>query len=140
VLAKYSGDGNFARSIGSTNIGLSARVSGSYTITAVAPYLADDELWVIDQTSSLTIEHTVPGVPEVPSITFQASIGDVLEVKAQDDFPPCYGFNKLLITNNATGQSAVLSPGVLDPATNFSICGETAPAGVYYDSTFTLNF
>jgi type VI protein secretion system component Hcp len=141
VMAKYSGDGNYARSIGSTNIGLSsARVSGSYTITAVSPYLADDELWVIDQTTGVTIEHTVPGVPEVPSITFQASIGDVLEVKAQDDLPPCYGFNKLLITNNATRQSAVLSPGVLDPATNFSICGETSPAGVYYDSTFTLNF
>jgi type VI protein secretion system component Hcp len=141
VTASYSGDGNYARSIGTTNIALSSTgTSQTYTITAVPPYLADDELWVIDKTTGVTIEHTVPGVPELPSITFQASVGDVLEVKAQDDFPPCYGFNKLTITNNATGKSAVLSPGVLDPATNFSICGESTAAGVYYDSTFTLNF
>jgi type VI secretion system Hcp family effector len=141
VTAKYSGDGNYARSIGSTNIELSSTATyQTYTITAVPPYLADDELWVIDKTTGVTIEHTIPGVPELPSITFQASVGDILEVKAQDDFPPCYGFNQLTITNNATGKSAVLSPGVLDPATNFSICGESTARGVYYDSTFTLNF
>jgi hypothetical protein len=80
-----------------------------YQIIPVLPLLVDDEFNITDITTG-QVALNVPccSQPIPANIIFTASIGDVLTIRATDDYPGCYGFGTFAIENLSTGVTQIL--------------------------------